>query len=62
MKAISNVILNCIILVIALVVHRLVIRFFDLPINNTLFYWGSLIVLFGVINVFIVLIITPMRK
>ncbi|GIO25046.1 bacteriocin-like WGxF protein [Oceanobacillus sp. J11TS1] len=62
MRAISNTILNCFILTISIVVHRLIIRFFDLPINNSLIYWVSFVVIFGVFNLFIALIITPIRK
>lgn len=61
MKALLITLLNCFILVVSFVFHRLMIRFFNLPIDNFVVYWGSLIIIFGVINLVTTLIITPKR-
>lgn len=61
MKALSVTLLNCFILVVSLAFHRLIIRLFNLPIDDFVVYWGSLIIIFGVINLVTALIMSPKR-
>lgn len=61
MKSLATALINCIILVVSLVIHRIIIRFLNLPVDNSLVYWGSLIVIFGIINLVVVLVIAPRK-
>lgn len=62
MKALGIALLNCFILVISLLAHRILVRSFNLPINDALFYWGLLIAIFGINSLIFALILSSERK
>lgn len=59
LKAFGLAIMQTICLIIAGVVHRVLVRYFNLPINNAPIYWGALVALFFLISFVALLIYNP---
>lgn len=49
-------IVNCLLFIIAGIIHRIVLRRFNLPIKNVIIYWGVFIGIFFLITLLVLLV------
>ncbi|WP_223068723.1 bacteriocin-like WGxF protein [Paenibacillus caui] len=52
---------NCLLFIVAGVIHRIVLRRFQLPINNVAIYWGTFIGIFFIISLLFMLLFRSKR-
>jgi hypothetical protein len=50
MKNIFNILLNCIVILISVLIQKIIYRFFNLSYNLVV-YWGSILAIFFVISI-----------
>jgi hypothetical protein len=61
-RALGFSFVNCLLFIVTGIIHRIVIRYFNLPINNAPVYWGVFIGIFFLVSLVVLLIFNPKRS
>ncbi|MFB5198577.1 bacteriocin-like WGxF protein [Neobacillus sp. KR4-4] len=51
-KTITSAFVNCLLFVLAGIIHRVIFRYYSLPFDNIVLYWGLFIGIFFILNIF----------
>ncbi|GGD84540.1 bacteriocin-like WGxF protein [Paenibacillus nasutitermitis] len=61
-RALGFSIVNCLLFIVAGIIHRIMVRYFGLPIKDVLVYWGAFAGIFFLVSFIALLIFNPKRS